>query len=138
VAFGANGIKRADPDYYAAYVMMHILGGGGSLTSRLGREIREKRGLAYSVATILDLMVHAATWQGRFSTRNEKAGEAVSVLQSVLKEFAEKGPTAQELEDAKKYLVGSFVLHLDSNTDLASFLLSMQLQHLPRDYLKKR
>ena len=138
VGFGTNGLKRSDPDYFHAYVMNQILGGGGSLTARLGKEIREKRGLAYSVFSRLDPMAHAASWQGGFATRGEQAAAAREVLIATLKDFVEKGPSEQEVADAKQYLTGSFVLSLGSNADIASFLISMQLNNLGRDYLAKR
>ena len=138
IIFGGNGLKRDDADFYAAYVMNQILGGGGALTSKLGIELRQKRGLAYSVHSELNLMVHSASWFGGFATRNEKVGEALQVLRATLKDFSDNGPSDKEMEDAKKHIVGSFVLNLDSNTDIANFLIVMQLQHLGRDYLDKR
>jgi zinc protease len=138
VAFGTQGLKRNDPDYFTAYVMNQILGGGGSLTARLGNEIREKRGLAYSVYSHTSPMTHAATWEGGFATRTEQVETAKEVLISTLKDFIAKGPSDLEMNDAKEYLTGSFVLNLDSNADIASFLLSMQLNHLGRDYLERR
>jgi len=138
VLFGGNGLKRDDPDYYAAYVMNQVLGGGGALTSMLGIEIREKRGLAYGVHTELEPMAHGAEWRGSFATRNEKVGAALQVLRQTLKDFSEHGPTDKELADAKRHLVGSFVLGLDSNSDIANFLGNMQINHLGRDYLDKR
>jgi zinc protease len=138
VMFGTNGLKRNDPDYFAAYVMNQILGGGGSLNARLGTEIREKRGLAYSVGSYLDPMQHAAAWRGTFATRNEKVGDAIEVFRDTLKTFADKGPTDKEMTDAKQYLTGSFVLGLDSNAAIASFLINMQFNKLGKDYLDKR
>jgi zinc protease len=138
VVFGTNGLLRNDPDYYAAYVMNQILGGGGDLTSRLAVEVREKRGLAYTIASMVDPLEHASTWQGQFGTRNEKVGEALGVLHNSLKEFVDNGPSDQELADAKQFLTGSFVLHLDSNAKIADFMINMELNHLGRDYLDKR
>jgi zinc protease len=77
-------------------------------------------------------------WAGGFATRNEKVSEALDILRSTLKEFAEKGPTDKELADAKRFITGSFVLGIDSNREIASYLLSMQINHLGRDYLEKR
>lgn len=138
VVFGENGLKRDDPQYYAAYVMNHILGGGGSLSAKLAEEIREKRGLAYSVYSSLDPMTEGAVWRGGFATRNDQVGTALEVLRNTLKDFAAKGPTDKEMSDAKKYLTGSFVLNLGSNGEIASYLISMQINHLGRDYLDKR
>jgi zinc protease len=138
VIFGTNGIKREDPGYYAAYVMNQILGGGSSLSSILGEEIREKRGLAYAIGSQATPMLHSAIWHGMFSTRNEKVGSALAVLRDTLKGFSKNGPTDQQVADAKTFLTGSFVLGLDSNADIASYLISMQQYHLGRDYLEKR
>lgn len=138
VMFGTNGLKRDDPDYYAAYVMNQILGGGGALTSKLGIEIRQKRGLAYSVYSQMEPMEHAAIWGGGFATRSDQVGEALKTLRGTLADFAANGPTDAEMDDAKKHLVGSFVLGLDSNGDIAGFLINMQQNHLGRDYLDKR
>jgi len=138
VLFGENGLKRSDPDYYAAYVMNQIIGGGGALTSKLGIEIRQKRGLAYSMNSQLEPMMYSAAWVGEFATRNEKVGAAMQVLRDTLHDFVQAGPTDQEMADAKKHLVGSFILSLDSNGDIANFLISMQLHHLGRDYFDKR
>lgn len=138
VLFGAGALKRDDPMYYASYVMNEILGGSGALTSKLGVAIREKRGLAYSVYTQITPLAHAAYWRGGLATRNGKVGEALSVLRSELKEFSEKGPTDAELADAKDHIMGSFVLALDSNGAIASYLISMQLYDLGMDYLDKR
>jgi zinc protease len=137
VAFGIQGLKRKDPDYFTLFVMNQIIGGGG-LNSRLGDEIREKRGLAYSVYSFINPSEHAAAWNGGFSTRNEQAGTAYAIMRDTLKKFADVGPTAKETSDAKKYLTGSFVLSLDSNAEIASYLISMQLHHLGIDYLDRR
>jgi zinc protease len=138
ITFGLQGMKRSHPDYYGAYVMNQILGGGGSLTNRLGLEIRERRGLSYGVGSYLEPMAHGATWRGNLATRNDQAATSLTVLRSTIKDFAEKGPTDQELSDARKFLIGSFVLNLDNNAEIAKFLISMQLNELGMDYLEKR
>jgi zinc protease len=138
VAFAMQGIKRTDPDYMVAHVMNHILGGGGSLNARLGREIREKRGLSYSVFSGLDPMDHAALLRGGFATKNEQAPEAIKTLKDTLADFSANGPTDVEFADAKEFIKGSFVLSLDSNAEIASFLINMQLHALGIDYLEKR
>lgn len=138
VTFGTQGLKRNDPLYFDGYVMNQILGGGGSLNSKLGREIREKRGLAYSVFSGMNPLEHAALWQGGFSTRNEQVHSAVDTLKSTLKDFITNGPSDAEFNDAKQYLKGSFVLNLDSNSDIAAFLINMQINKLGIDYLDKR
>jgi zinc protease len=138
VMFGFPSIKREDPAYYAAHVMNHLLGGGGSLNSRLGKALRGERGLTYGVGTYLDPAPHGSTLRGRFATRNEQAGVALDVLKATLKTFAENGVTPEELDDAKKFVTGSFVLGLDSNADVANFLINMQVQNLGMDYLNRR
>ncbi|MFO0389315.1 MAG: M16 family metallopeptidase [Alphaproteobacteria bacterium] len=138
VMFGFPSIKREDPAYYAAHVMNHLLGGGGALNSRLGKALRGERGLTYGVGTYLDPAPYASTLRGRFATRNEQAGAALEVLKSTLKKFSEEGITQEELDDAKKFITGSFVLGLDSNTDVANFLINMQVQNLGMDYLNRR
>jgi zinc protease len=137
VRFGMQGVKRNDPDYIPAYVMNYILG-GGALTSRLGMEIREKRGLAYSVSSNLAPMRYAALFEGSFSTRNEKVGEAIAALKTTLKNYAQNGVSEAELADAKRFLTGSFVVGLSSNSSIVGFLTMMQLQHLGIDYMDKR
>ena len=137
VMFGEAGVKRSDPQYFAAYVMNHIIG-GANLSSLLINEIREKRGLAYYASSRLEPMEHTGVWLGKFATRNEKVGEALQVLRSTLKNIADNGPTDQQLKDAKSYITGSFVLGLDSNAEIADYLISMQIYHLGRDYFDKR
>ena len=137
IMFGENGIKREDPDYLAAHVMNHILGGSG-LNAKLINEIREKRGLTYSIASQLNPMAHSGLWMGGFATRNDKVGSALAVLRTTLKDFAEHGPTDAELADAKQFLTGSFVLGIDSNAEIANYLINMQIFHLGRDYLDTR
>jgi zinc protease len=117
VLFGTNGLKREHPDYYAAYIMNQIIGGSG-LTSRLGIEIRQKRGLAYSVSSHLAPMHYSAMWRGSFSTRNEKAGQALEVLHDTLRDFSQNGATDKEMKEAKAHAIGSFMLGLDSNADI--------------------
>ena len=137
VAFGTPGISRTDPMFYDAYVMNYLIG-GGSLSSLLNAEIREKRGLAYGVSTDLTPMRHAALWEGGFSTRNEKMAEALAALRGTLMHFAETGPDVMQLSEAKQFITGSFVLRLDSNMEIANYLITMQQYGLGRDYLDKR
>jgi len=83
-------------------------------------------------------MDHSASWRGSFATRNEKVGDALSALRETLADFSKNGPSDKEMDDAKKHLIGSFVLGLDSNGDIANFLINMQMNHLGSDYLDKR
>jgi zinc protease len=137
VTFGGPGFKRNDPNFMAAYVVNHILGGGG-LSSRLYKEVREKRGLAYSVYESLLWMEHSAVFIGNTGTRADRAGETVEALNKEIRRMAEEGPTQQELDEAKSYLKGSQMLALDTSSKLASALLQYQLDKLPIDYIEKR
>jgi zinc protease len=137
VTFGGPGIKRNDPNFMAAYVVNHILG-GGSLSSRLYREVREKRGLAYSVSDSLMWMDHSALFVGNTGTRSDRAGETVDAVNKEIRRMAEDGPTQQELDEAKSYLKGSRMLSLDTSSKLAAALLQYQLDDLPIDYIEKR
>ena len=137
VTFGGPGILRHDPDFMAGYVANHILGGGG-LSSRLYREVREKRGLAYSVYEQLTWMQHSALFIGSTGTRADRAGETVDAVEQEIRRLAEEGPTQKELDDAKSYLKGSQMLALDTSSKLAQALLQYQLDKLPIDYIEKR
>ena len=137
VTFGGPGIKRNDPNFMAGYVVNHILG-GGALSSRLYREVREKRGLAYSVYDSLLWMDHSALFVGNTGTRADRAGETVDAVNREVRRMAENGPTQQELDEAKSYLKGSRMLSLDTSSKLASAMLQYQLDQLPIDYLERR
>lgn len=137
-SFGVAAPKRTDDAYMTAFVMNQVLGGGGSLNSRLGEEIREKRGLAYYVSSDISGLLHSGALQGNFATRNAKISEAVDLLKENFTRMQEDGITQKELDDAKQYLTGSFVLNLDTNNDLAAYLVSMQIYGLGKDYLEKR
>lgn len=138
VAFVLPGIKRDDPDYITAYVMNQILGGDGNLVSRLGNEIREKRGLSYYVFSHFEPLSYGGIWSGGFATRNEQARQATAVLRDTLERFVKDGPSESELASAKQYLIGSFAAKLDTNENLAAFLINMQHNKLGIDYLDKR
>jgi zinc protease len=136
VTFGGPGIARHDPNFMAAYVVNHILGGGSS--SRLYQEVREKRGLAYSVSESLLWMEHSALFVGNTGTRADRAGETVDAVEKEIRRIAEDGPTQKELDEAKSYLKGSQMLALDTSSKLASALLQYQLDKLPIDYIERR
>ena len=137
VTFGGPGIRRDDPKFMAAYVVNHILGGGG-LSSRLYKEVREKRGLAYSVYESLLWMDRSALFIGNTGTRADRAGETVDAIEKEIRRMAEDGPTQKELDEAKSYLKGSQMLALDTSSKLAQALLQYQLDKLPIDYIEKR
>jgi len=137
ILFAQQGLKRDDPDFYAAYVMNHILGGGG-FTSRLFDEVREKRGLAYSVGSNLYPMDHTALILGSVGTASARVKETLKVVRDEWKRLADKGVSATELKDAKTYLTGSFPLRFTSSRRIAGILVGMQLENLGIDYLDKR
>lgn len=135
--FGHQGIDRHDPDFYPAFVVNHILGGGG-FTSRLMQEVREKRGLAYSVSSSLGTMDRAAVVTGGVGTNNARMGESLDIIRAEWARMAKEGPTAEELEDAKTYLMGAWPLRFTSTPNVASILASMQLDGYPIDHLQTR
>lgn len=137
VVLGQPGIAMDDPDFFAAYVLNHILGGGG-FESRLMNEVREKRGLTYGVASYLVSRDLAATWQASFASANEKVAEAVQVTRDEWARMAAGGVTDQELAEAKTYLTGSYPLRFDGNGPIADILVGMQLDGMPRDYVVNR
>lgn len=137
VNFGLPGIKRDDPDWYAAYVMNYVLGGGG-FKSRLIEEVREKRGLAYSIYSYLQPMAHAGIWAGGTATRNDRVAESIAVIKAELARLRDQGLTAEELAEAKTNLNGAFPLSLDSNSRIANLLVQMQRDKLGPEHLDKR
>jgi zinc protease len=137
ITFGGPGVMRHDPNFMAAYVVNHILGGGG-LSSRLYHEVREKRGLAYSIYGSLSWMEHSSLFIGNTGTRADRASETIDAIEKEVHRMAEDGPTQQELDEAKSYLKGSQMLALDTSSKLASGMLQYQLDRLPIDYLEKR
>src|SRR5262249_35903963 len=137
VLFGSNGIKRHDPDFYAAYLLNHILGGGG-FTSRLMQEVREKRGLAYSVDTSLYTLDHAAVVQGAVGTKNASVAETMSLIRQEWKRMREEGPTNDELAEAKLFLTGSYALRFSSTIAIANSLVGVQLENVAPDNRAKR
>ncbi|MGF1630570.1 MAG: M16 family metallopeptidase [Kiloniellaceae bacterium] len=137
VVLGQGGIPRDDPDYYAAYVVNYILGGGG-FSSRLVEEVREKRGLAYSVYSYLAAFDHGDMVYGGTATQNARVGESLDLIRQEWRRMAEAGPSAEELEAAKRYLTGSFPLRFNSSDNIAGMLVGMQLEDLGIDYLERR
>ena len=137
IVFGQEGIKRDDPDFYAAFVMNYVLGGGG-FTSRLYGEVREKRGLAYSVYSSLYPLDRAALILGGAGTANARVAETLSVVREEWRRLAAGGLTVNELADAKTYLTGSFPLRFTSSGRIASMLVGMQRDNLGIDYLERR
>lgn len=137
IRFGRQGIARADADFIPAMVVNHILG-GGVFSARLFKEVREKRGLAYSVYSQLANQDHAAMLYGGTSTKNERAAESLDVIQGEIRSLAEDGPGEEELAKAKKYLIGSYALRFDSSTKIAAHLTRLQAEGYGVDYLDMR
>lgn len=137
VLFGHAGIAREDDDFIPAYVMNYILGGGG-FSSRLMTEVREKRGLAYSVATYLYPLRHAALFIGQVATENARVSESLDVIRAEIAKLAAEGVTEKELADAKTYLTGSYPLRFDTNDKIAGQLIAIQEADLGIDYINRR
>lgn len=137
VQFMGQGVRRDDPDFYAAYVMNYMLGGGG-FNSRLTAEVREKRGLAYSVYSYLVPMRESGIWSGGVATRNDQVAESLRIIRAELERMRRDGPEAQELAEAKTFINGSFPLQLSSNSAIAGTLISMQLAGLGTEYIDER
>jgi zinc protease len=137
VQMGGSGIMRKDPDFIPAYVVNHILG-GGSFTSRLYSEVREKRGLAYEVYSYLQPLEHSALFIAATKTNGDRTGEALELIESEIRRMTDEGPTEDELAKAKAYLKGSFALNFDTSAKIANLLLQIQLDELGIDYINKR
>jgi zinc protease len=137
VMFGEIGVKRDDPDFYAATIVNYIMGGGG-FNSRLTTEVREKRGLAYSVYSYLAPYDRTGLLMGGTATENARVGQSIEVIMREWKRMHDEGPTEEELRDAKTYLTGSFPLQLDSTGRIARLMVSIQYDNLGIDYIDKR
>lgn len=134
VLMGQPGYKRSDPDFFALLVGNHILGGGG-FTSRLVEQVREKRGLSYSVYSYFMPGLHAGAFTIGLQTRPDQASQAVDVSRQVLRDFVASGPTEAELKAAKDNLVGGFALRIDANRKLLDNVTNIAWNNLPLDYL---
>lgn len=137
VVFGMDGMKRDDEDFIPAFVMNYMLG-GGSFVSRMFKEVREERGLVYSVYTSLYPLSHGGLTLGYFATSNATAGEALEVATAQILDVAENGITAEELDAAKTYLTGSYALRFDSSRAIAGQLAAIQFEGLGLDYVDRR
>lgn len=137
VRIGGNSILVEDPDFIPAYVVNHILG-GGSFTSRLYEEVREKRGLAYSVFSALSSFEEHGFFMAGVGTRSERAEKAREVILSELKRMADEGPSADELRAAKDYLKGAYALRFDTSDKIAGQLVGLQVQDRDADYINIR
>ena len=135
--FGHRGIKRDDPEFFAAFVMNRILGGGG-FTSRLTEEVREKRGLTYGISTFLVPMELAELYMGQVASSNATIKEAIDLIRVEWQRMVDEGVSAEELRDAQTYLTGAYPLRFDGNAQIANILAGMQLQGLGIDYIATR
>ncbi|NCO57928.1 MAG: peptidase M16 [Nitrospirae bacterium CG18_big_fil_WC_8_21_14_2_50_70_55] len=133
---GAQGVRRDAPDFFATLVMNHILGGGG-FGSRLTTELRERRGLVYSIASWFSLPMERGLFTIQLATQNGSAAEAEAAVRAEVRRLHDDGPSEAEVADAKAYLTGSFPLRLDSSAKLASYLLFMEHHSLGLDYLRR-
>lgn len=131
---GQVGIQHDNPDYFPLMVGNYILG-GGSLVSRLSNEIREKNGLTYGISSQFMPMPGNGPFMISFSTQNNQTQQALKMTQDTLNDFLKTGPSDEELNATKQYLIGSFPLSLSSNTNIAGMLLRMSFYNLPDNYL---
>jgi zinc protease len=137
LSLAGKGITRNDPDFIPASVATLILGGGG-LSSRLYEEVREKRGLAYSVGLGLRAYDHAGLVVGGTKTRADQADNVIALIEAEIARFASEGPTEEELAKAKGYLIGNYALRFTTSTRIAGQLLAIQLDDLGIDYIDRR
>jgi len=137
VFFGQQGIPRDHPDFFPAFVLNEMLG-GGRFTARLMTEVREKRGLTYGIGTYIVNMDHADMLLGQFSASNDKVAEAIEVVKAEWGRIGAEGVSPEELEATKTYLTGSYPLRFDGNGPIASILVGMQMDGMPIDYVTTR
>jgi zinc protease len=137
IMFGGPGIARNNPDFFPAYLVNHILG-GGAMSSRLYTEVREKRGLAYGVSTGLVPLAHAQLITGSTATRADRTADTLEIIDREMKNLADNGPTEQELDKTKSFLKGSYGLYFDTSTKIAAQLVQIQLDNLGIDYIDRR
>jgi zinc protease len=135
--FGAPGIKRSDPQFFAAYLANYTLGGGG-FSSRLMNEVREKRGLAYGIDVDLVTLDHAGAIWGDAQTVNDKAAQVIDLTRQEWAKMQADGPTQAELDAAKTYLLGSYAQNFTTTRSAARTLLGIQMEHLGIDYVTRR
>lgn len=135
--FGLGAMPRKDPDFMPAFLINQILGGGG-FASTLMEEVREKRGLAYSVYTFVQPMRHASVFTGGVATKAEAIDQSLDVIRTELKRIADEGPTPDQFDNAKRYLVGSYALRFDTNAKIASQLLALFEEGFGPEYVDER
>ena len=134
ILIGQPGLARSDPDYFPLWVGNYVLGGGG-FSSRLSEEVRQKRGLSYSVYSYFLPYQQQGPFQIGLQTRSDQARQALAVVREVLRAFVVSGPTERELEAAKQNIIGGFALRIDTNRKLQDYLRVIGFYDLPLDYL---
>ncbi|NPD13889.1 insulinase family protein [Xinfangfangia sp. D13-10-4-6] len=137
VVFGQSGISQDDPDFFAAYILNEVMG-GGRFSARLMTEVRDRRGLTYGIGSYLVGMDHSDSYLGQFQASNDKVAEAISVIRAEWAKIAAEGISEKELTDAKTYLTGAYPLRFDGNAPIASLLVGMQMQGMAIDYPNSR
>lgn len=144
IIFGFPSPYRTDADFYPAYLLNHIFG-GGEFESHLMQELREKRGLVYSAYSTIQNYKHAGIFMGQIATKNETKNESIAIIKDEITKIANKSDKNNwqpaddaEIQKAKDYLIGSFPLRMTRNSNLASFLTAMQYDNLGIDFLQKR
>ncbi len=135
--FAQPGIDRDHPDFFAAYLLNEILGGGG-FESRLMTEVREKRGLTYGVYSYLVDKDGAQVWMGSVASANDRISDAIEVIRAEWTRIAQDGVTARELQDAKTFMTGAYPLRFDGNASIANIAVMMQMEGLSTDYIANR
>ncbi|MBA2126844.1 peptidase M16 [Hyphomicrobium methylovorum] len=135
--FGLGAMERNDPDFMAAFIVNHILGGGG-FSAKLMEEVREKRGLAYSVYTFLQPDRFTSILVGSVATKNASMAESLDIIRKEMAKMAKDGPTQADLDAAKSYLTGSYALRFDTNSKIASQLLGLMQEGFGPDYVENR
>ncbi|MBN9292105.1 MAG: insulinase family protein [Hyphomicrobium denitrificans] len=135
--FGLGAMPRKDPDFMAAFIINHILGGGG-FSAKLMEEVREKRGLAYSVYSYVQPDKITSILVGSVATKNASMSESLDIIRNEMKKMAENGPSEADLDAAKSYLTGSYALRFDTNSKIASQLLGLMQEGFGPDYVENR
>jgi len=135
--FGLGAMPRKDPDFMAAFVLNQIIGGGG-FASKLMEEVREKRGLAYSVYTYVYPYQHTSIFSGGVATRNDMMGKSLDIIREELQKMANGELSQTDLDNAKSYLIGSYPLRFDTNAKIASQLLGLRMDGFGPEYIDNR
>ena len=133
ILFGQEGMRQDDPDFFAAFILNEVLG-GGRFSARLMTELREKRGLTYGVSTFLAPMDYAQAYMGQMATANATVADSIALIRQEWQRLATEGITAEELAATKTYMTGSYPLRFDGNAEIADILVGMQMDGFPIDY----